>query len=172
MKHSGYVNNRVLKLNVGFLLTTGPGHNHNSTLDIPAVRVTDDLILNYIRGPLRLSRTKEGILVQAQLQTSLDDECHRCLDPIDHEMTLKVEELYAYHTDYDAEFRIDEDGILDLAPLLREEVLIERDYSRPCQLNEKGVCNKCGRTLSDITGEDSEDPIDPRFAELKKLLDS
>ena len=53
-----------MKLNVGFLLSAGPGHIHDTAFDVPAIRVADDVDLAYMRGTLRLSRTKEGILVK------------------------------------------------------------------------------------------------------------
>ena len=167
-----YIHNRVLKLNIGFLLTAGPGHNHNSTLDLPTVKVAEDLTLRYVRGPIRLSCTKEGVLVQATLDTVLDDECYRCLDPIQHQMTIELEELFA--TDYavNAEFFIGEDGILDLAPLLRAEVLIQKEHGMLCQTECQGLCPECGINRNRETCECDLDNLDPRFAVLKQLLDS
>lgn len=167
------LNSRILKINVGFLMNEGPGNNHNSEIDFPAVRVSDDLNLKYLKGPLRLSCTKEGVLVQGKFETAMDDECHRCLDAINHVMNLDIEELYAFnHSLTDAEFFIDEDNIIDLAPLLRAEVLMEQYYDRPCQLTAEGICSYCGKTKAEVMGEDTEDHIDPRLAVLKKLLDS
>jgi len=167
-----YVTSRVLKLNVGFLLTSGPAHSHDSEIDFPTVRVADDLTLKYVRGPLRLSRTREGILVQAQLLTAMDDECYRCLDSLEHVVTLDIEELYAYHSDVDTEFFIDEDGILDLAPLLRAEVLIEGAQRTLCKEDCRGLCPRCGANLNHSVCECDADDIDPRLAKLKELLDS
>lgn len=173
MKQSptGYVTNRVLKINVGFLLNTGPGHSHNSQIDVPRVRVSDDLTLQYVRGPLRLSRTKEGILVQAELKAGIDDECYRCLTPVEREVRVQMEELYAYHS-YNAEFRIDDDAILDLGPLLRAEVLIETSKRTLCAEDCKGMCANCGANLNHGPCECELDEIDPRLAALKKLLDT
>lgn len=167
-----YMASRVLKLNVGFLLTSGPAHSHDSELDFPAVRVADDLILKYVRGPLRLSRTKEGILVQAHLQTAVDDECYRCLDPIEHVVEIEIEELYTYHTQANTEFYIDEDGILDLAPLLRDETLIAVSHRALCRDDCQGLCPGCGVNLNYAACACDLDDIDPRLAALKRLLDS
>jgi len=166
------VSNRVLKLNVGFLLSDGPGNNHTSDVDFPAVKISDDLTVNYIRGQLRMSRTKEGILVQAKLKTERDDECYRCLDPFMHEIDVKLEELFAYHSDADAEFSIGEDAMLDLAPLLRAEIMIEADYYKPCRPDAKGNCLLCGVDIHEKLQAEEEEYIDPRLAVLKKLLDS
>src|SRR6266540_4031177 len=94
--NNGYISNRVLKINVGFLLSDGPGHYHDSVLDFPAVRVADDVTVNTVRGPIRLSRTTECILVQGKLEVGVDDECCRCLEPVTLNVTIDVEELFAY----------------------------------------------------------------------------
>ena len=108
-----YVSNRVLKLNVGFLLSAGPGHSHDTEFHAPAVRVSDDVAVEYIRGPLRLFRTKEGLLVRGWLQVGLTDECYRCLDDVPREITFEVEELYSYPTPDVTEYSISDDGVLD-----------------------------------------------------------
>lgn len=167
---SNYVSNRVLKLNVGFLLNDGPGHSHETTFDVPAVRVADDLTLNYLRGPLRLSRTKEGVLVQGQLQVGLETECSRCLDPVKGDFVVEVEELYSYPPSASLEFSIGDDAILDLAPLLRDEALILESHSKLCRPDCKGLCIDCGANLNYESCECGLDNIDPRLAQLKELL--
>ncbi len=170
MKH--YVSSRVLKLNVGFLLAGGPGHSHDTAFDVPAVRVAADLDLEYLRGPLRLSRTKEGILVQGELQVGLEDECARCLDPVSREVIIKLAELFAYPIPLDNEFSVNDTGILDLAPLVRDEVFIALSSGALCRPDCKGLCPYCGQNLNNATCDCESDAIDPRFAQLKELLDS
>lgn len=169
---NNYVSNRVLKLNVGFLLSAGPGHSHDSIFDVPAVRVADDVFLNYIKGPIRLSRTKEGILVQGELEIGLEDECYRCLDSVSQNLTIKLEELYGYLTPGNVEFRVHDDGILDLAPLLRAEALIILSRGILCQEDCKGLCADCGANLNYEPCNCGLEHIDPRLAQLKQLLDN
>lgn len=166
------VSNRVLKLNVGFLFNEGPGNSHISDLDFPYVRVSDDLELKYLRGPLRLSRTQEGILVQADLQTALDGECYRCLDLHEQDLTINLEELYHIQWSPGAEFYIHEDGIIDLGPLLREEVMIEADFGKAFRPDEAGICQMCGISIQEKLKANEDEYIDPRLAVLKQLLDS
>lgn len=174
MKQSSnhYLNKRVLKLNVGFLLNSGPGHSHDSELDMPGILVADDVKLHFLKGPLRLSRTKEGVLLQAQLQTAVDAECYRCLDNTTHTINLNIQELFAYQSYASAVFHIYEDANLDMGPLLREEVLIEASHGTLCQANCLGLCPECGANLNHQACDCDRDYIDPRFAILKNLLDS
>lgn len=169
---TSYVSNRILKINVGFLLTDGPAHSHDSQIDFPVVRVADDLTLNYVRGPIRLSRTKEGILVQAELEAAVESECIRCLDPVENVFTLRLEELYATVPFHESEFRVHDDAILDLAPLLRAEALIAIGGGVLCREDCQGLCPECGANLNTAPCQCRLDDIDPRMAALKKLLDA
>lgn len=169
---SNYLNNRVLKINVGFLLADGPAHNQDSEFDLPTVRVADDLTVTYVRGPIRLSRTHEGILVQADLHVGVPAECSRCLEPMVHDAHLKIEELFAFHSEVDSEFSIGDDAILDLAPLLRAEAFIETSRGILCRPDCKGLCPECGVNLNEETCDCSDNRVDPRLAKLKELLDA
>jgi uncharacterized protein len=168
---TGYVSNRVLKINVGFLVSGGPGHNHESVFDVPAVRVSDDLTVDYVRGPIRMSRTTEGILVQGELEVGVQTECYRCLDDVTKNVTIDVEELFTYPSKKDAEFSVPPEGILDLAPLVRAEVLIEASHGVLCREYCKGLCPDCGVNWNHTTCTCREERIDPRLAQLKHLLD-
>ncbi len=165
-----YVSNRVLKINVGFLLADGPGHSHETTFDVPEIRVADDLTLAYVRGPMRLSRTKEGILLQGQLAVGIRGECYRCLDPVTQNVTLELEELYLYPPQRGAELVVDDTAILDLAPLLRDEALIVASRGWLCQADCKGLCQNCGTNLNHAACDCEVEETDPRLAQLKKLL--
>lgn len=166
-----YLHPRVLKINAGFMLNAGPGNTHDSTFEFPALRVSEDLPLNYLTGPLRLSRTKEGILVQAELHAGLNSECIRCLDPVEQDIPFEVEELFASKPEISAAFYIGDDGILDLGPLLREEILINSTKRILCSDSCKGLCPDCGINRNRATCNCADEHIDPRFAALKNLLE-
>ena len=97
----------------------------------------------------------------------------------EHGFGLDVAELFASPPDANkSEFSVDSNGEIDLAPLLREEVLIEASY--------RAVCREACLGLSVVTGDklgdewekrreaedelDDEAEIDPRLAVLKQLL--
>ncbi len=164
---SNYLNNRVLRQSVGYLLNAGAGASKDATIDLPRVMVADDLMLEFVQGPVRFSRTKEGVLVQADLSVGITGDCFRCLEPVDRAVQVQLEELYATQPDADAEFRLHEDGILDLAPLLRAEVLITT--SRGVRCEETDACDERMRALA---GDDGALDIDPRLAKLQELLDA
>ncbi|MDX1992592.1 MAG: DUF177 domain-containing protein [bacterium] len=173
MKQSqNYISNRVLKINVGFLLSDGPAHSQDSVIDFPKVRVSDDLTLEYVRGPLRLSRTSEGILVQADLEAAVEAECYRCLEATDNVFQVHLEELFATDGSVQTDFRVHDDGILDLAPLLRDEALLAIDNRVLCRPDCKGLCPECGSNLNIVPCQCELESVDPRLAALKNLLDT
>lgn len=165
---------RVLILNVGFLLSAGPGNNKDIQLEIDdAVRIADDLVAKHINGTLRLSRTKEGILVQSDLSVAVDRDCARCLETFEYAIPVKVEELYASpHPIGDTEFFVGQNAQLDLATLLRAEVLIALSHRQYCREDCKGLCPHCGTNLNHDNCDCETQAIDPRMAKLKELLDS
>ena len=166
-----YLHPRVLKINAGFMLNAGPGNSNDSTFDFPALRISDDLTLNYLTGPFRMSRTKEGVLVQATLHAGLNTECIRCLDPVQEDIVFEIEELFATNPSVTTAFYLSDDGILDLAPLLREEILIHSYKRILCKPDCKGLCPECGKNRNREDCTCAEQQIDPRFAALRDLLE-
>ncbi len=169
---NGFVSNRVLKLKVGFLLTQSLGTSREVDFDVPVLGVADDLVLAFLRGQLRLSRTREGILVQGELETAVEGECRRCLSPMTIPIILKLEELFTLHPHKgNAEFSVGEDGILDLTPLLREEAIISIPLAPLCKPDCAGLCPSCGQNLNLGQCNCPTTDIDPRFAVLSQLQD-
>lgn len=175
--NGSYLSNRVLKINVGYLLADGPGNSQLSELNITdPVRVADDLVVNSITGKMRLSRMKEGILVQARLAVPVNVACTRCADMIDRTFEIDVEELYAHPRPLDdSEFFIGQDAILDLAPLIRAEILINLSQKVVCDESYRDRCPLYGVNRNYVVGGEDvvaevDDEIDPRLAKLKQLL--
>jgi uncharacterized protein len=165
-----YVNNRVLKINVGFLLNDSLGTHRNLTFDVPTLRVSDDLTVDYLRGNVRLSRTSEGILLQGDFVVGMVGECSRCLTAVQRDMDFEVEEIFAYPVPRGTEFAVGDDGILDLAPLVRAETMIAQSRVALCRPNCKGLCPTCGINRNEASCQCGDQNIDPRMAKLKELL--
>lgn len=178
---SGYLHRRLLKLQVGFLLSEGPGNSKTIPIDIPQrLNVDQDLYLESLSGSLTLTRTKEGILVQGTLRVGNLRECDRCLENYVHEFAVPLAELFAAPPDPNkCVFSVDSNGEIDLARLLREEVIIEESYRAVCRDNCRGLSAESGVNLnyeSDTALDDGQDlgsyaAYDPRLSVLKQLLD-
>lgn len=178
--HGSYLNRRLLRINVGFLLSEGPGNAREIPLEFAQrVQVDDELYLHALTGRLVFTRTKEGILVQGALDVSHEHVCDRCLDTFERQFGLEIAELFASPPDTDkSEFSVDSNGEIDLAPLLREEVLIEASYRAVCREACLGLSAETGEKLADELEKrrkaehelDDDAEIDPRLAVLKQLL--
>jgi uncharacterized protein len=170
-QNQSFVNPRVLKINVGFLLAEGVGYTRVIELDLPRVRVDEDLDLDYLRGDLRLSRNSRGILIQGVLETSVVNECSRCLTPTLVPVEVDIEELFAFPPTPEEVYSVEETGILDLAPLLREEAILSMPMGILCRPDCAGLCPQCGQNLNEGTCDCAKDDIDPRFEVLRRLGD-
>jgi uncharacterized protein len=168
------LSSRVLILNVGFLLSAGPGNHKDIPLDVnEPIRIADDLTAHAINGNLRLSRTKEGILLEADLVVAIECECARCLEVFEQSVRVQLQELFAHPRPIaESEFFVGADAKLDLAPLLRAETLIELSNRQYCREDCKGLCPVCGINRNYETCHCQDQNIDPRLAKLREILDS
>ncbi len=166
-----FVNPRVLKINVGFILAESAGYQRMMELDLPRVRIGGDLELDYVRGALRLSRNSRGVLVQGTLGTALVGECARCLEATQVPVSIELEELFTYPPSPDAPYAVEETGNLDLGPLLREEVILAVPMTILCRPDCAGLCPQCGQNWNEGPCDCPQETIDPRLASLRSLLD-
>jgi uncharacterized protein len=121
---------------------------------------------------LRLESVMEGVLVSGTVEVPLTGQCARCLDPLEDTLELDVQELYAYEgstteaTSGEDEVRRIEGEQLDLAPLVRDSVVLTLPLSPTCTPDCAGLCVDCGERLDDLPADHSHEVIDPRFAGL------
>lgn len=169
--HPHFVHPRVLKFNVGFLLAQGAGNQREIDVDLPRVRVAADVELDFLKGTLTFSRNSRGILVQGDLETHVLTECSRCLQPMFHPVLLSIEELFAYPVSPDSPYAVEETGILDLAPLLREESILSVPMGMLCREDCAGLCPRCGQNLNEGPCDCEPEDVDPRMEALRAMLE-
>jgi uncharacterized protein len=126
--------------------------------------------------------TTDGVLVQGHLAAQVSIPCVRCLEPVLVSLDVELEETFAATIDLvtglavqpeeeDRALWIDEHHILDLAEVLRQNVLIAIPPHVLCRNDCKGLCPTCGQNLN-LGPCDCRPEIDPRWAALAALLDS
>ena len=162
-----------LRLNVGFVVAQSAGFSRDFPFELPQVNIPPDLVVNNFNGYFRATRTPQGILLQADLHGDIGLECVRCLTDSQQSLNVNFTELYAFSQRYvtDAGLLMPETGIIDLAPVLREYILLEIPISPLCKVECKGLCLICGNNLNEGTCYHADETGDPRFASLKALLD-
>ncbi len=164
-----FVNPRVLKINVGFLLAQGVGYQRETEIDLPRVRLGDDVMLDFLRGTLQMSRNSRGILIRGTLETHILTECGRCLTPLLYPVALEIDELFSHPPSPETAYSVDEAGNLDLTPLLREEAILALPMGVLCSPDCAGLCPECGQNLNEGQCDCEREAIDPRLAILAEL---
>ena len=162
-----------LRLNVGFLLNAPVGDSRDFPIDIPHIHLDPDLDLSDLQGTARLTRTAQGILVQAKLRAALPTECVRCLKDFIQPLEADFTELYAFtrKTVTESGLLLPEDAHIDLRPLVREYMLLAVPISALCSPDCKGLCPVCGGNLNEADHNHESESTDPRLEILKSLLD-
>lgn len=108
-----------------------------------------------VYGLERISRTPQGLLVQSDFKAIAQCECVRCLAEFEQPLHTVFSELFAFKTSGMSEsgLLVPEDGNIDLAPLLREYLLLEIPIRPLCTPDCKGLCIDCGANLNLTTCE-------------------
>jgi uncharacterized protein len=125
---------------------------------------------------LRLESVMEGVLVSGQVDVPLTGQCARCLEPVSDTLELDVQELYAYAgstteaTSGEDEVRRIDGDYLDLAPLVRDAVVLTLPLAPTSTPDCAGLCVDCGERLDDLPADHSHEVLDPRWAGLAARL--
>jgi uncharacterized protein len=121
---------------------------------------------------LRLESVMEGVLVSGTATVDLVGECGRCLEPVRDTLTVDLQELYAYaesDAEEDEAARMEGD-LLDLEPVLRDQVVLALPITPLCTQDCEGLCPQCGERWADLPEGHGHETADPRWAGLQDLL--
>ncbi|UCH60444.1 MAG: DUF177 domain-containing protein [Anaerolineales bacterium] len=162
-----------LRLNAGFLINQPVGTSRDFDVEIQRIFLPPDLELSDLIGTAHVTRTAQGLLVQVRLHATLVGECGRCLTDFQLSLDTDFTELYAFshNSVTESNLRLPENGQINLAPLVREYMILEIPITSLCQPDCKGLCPLCGENLNENTCNHNNEAIDPRLSILKSLLD-
>ncbi len=169
----------MLAFNVAGLMGSVPGTDRRYEISGAEIDLPDDLELaSPINGRVRLSRTTRSIIADADLSTSIEEHCSRCLRPMvtPIHVELKEEALPSIdlHTgvplDTSAEpdaLRIDEHHVLDLEGPVSDAISMAEPIAPLCRPDCLGLCPVCGFDLNeDPAHAHGEEEVDPRLEAL------
>jgi uncharacterized protein len=117
---------------------------------------------------LRLESVHEGILATGEAFGRASGECGRCLDPIESDVEVDFQELFAYSGTSEDDFVVENEQI-DLDQVIRDAVVLSLPLQPVCQQDCEGLCVTCGAKLSDDPQHAHEAAIDPRWSGLQQL---
>jgi uncharacterized protein len=115
------------------------------------------------------------VLARLRLQSSLAQECRRCLDPVS--VTVE-EEMDLLFSPMSGEEDLDDDtvrplpetsGELELGEAIREEVVLSQSLLALCRPDCKGLCPQCGINLNEDRCDCAWEEPDPRWEALRAL---
>jgi DUF177 domain-containing protein len=127
----------------------------------------DDRLTGDVAVALDVESTLDDVVVSGHLRAPWRDECRRCLRPLAGVLDVVVEERYATQPDADS-FPIT-GGQLDLAPMVREEVLLALADAPLCRPDCPGLCPICGADLQESPCQCETTARDERWAVLDQL---
>jgi uncharacterized protein len=122
----------------------------------------------------------KDIRLRGRLATKLELQCARCLEPVRQDVKRNFELLYRplgtdagrdelSVTDAEAEIGYYQGEGLELADVLREQVLLALPLKITCRADCKGLCPQCGKNLNQEQCSCTTDVEDPRWAALKQV---
>jgi uncharacterized protein len=120
---------------------------------------------------VRLESVVEGVLVTGTATVAVRGQCVRCLTEIADELEVDVQELFVHE---DSEAAEDEASrlagdLIDLEPLLRDEVVLDLPFQPVCREDCAGLCVECGANLNDDPEHAHRAATDPRWDALRAL---
>jgi uncharacterized protein len=127
---------------------------------------------------LRLESVMEGVLVTGEVDVPVTGSCARCLEPVEDTLPLDVQELFAYSgstteaTSEEDEVRRVDGDFLDLAPMVRDAVVLALPLAPLCTPDCSGLCVECGQRLDDLPPHHTHEVLDPRWAGLAERFAS
>jgi uncharacterized protein len=174
-----------LQFNVAQLLKQQSGARRVYDVDAADVPPLDDelKVVAPFRGQVRFTRIGDGILVTGELETSVELECSRCLSTFEAPVEFEIEEEFRPTLDIttgawlpqepgqDEATLIDEHHILDLAEVVRQDMLLSLPPSPLCRPDCRGLCPHCGQNWNEGSCDCHAEAIDPRWAALKATFE-
>jgi uncharacterized protein len=136
-------------------------------LGITGVEVPSDA---EVQVEAHLAWAQEDVVVTATVRAPWASTCRRCLEPATGEAVTRVREVYEPGSTEEETYRL-EGTEVDLAPLVRDAVLLHLPPAPLCKEDCRGLCTRCGANLNDGECGCDPGPSDPRWAALDVLKD-
>lgn len=138
--------------------------------------------LTALNGAVELIRTTDGILVRADLFTTVELQCSRCLTAFAMPLRFQIEEEFLptidiltgarlpQPEDADTATLIDAHHILDLTEIVRQGLTLALPMVPICRSACRGLCPSCGQNWNEAECDCVHEELDPRLSVLRELL--
>ncbi len=136
-----------------------------------------------VKAELALNRIDKELNIRGNISVTVTLQCSRCLAEFNKAIDLDVdltylpveemsrEEIHEIGRD-ESEVGYYKDDEIDIADVVKEQLLLNLPMKPLCSDECKGLCPVCGADLNLQSCNCQKDEVDPRFSILKKLLSS
>ena len=148
-------------------------------LDLP-VQVRDGAGPDTAHVFIRVFKFGKKVLVEGSVRIAVSLACSRCLKAVSYPVDADFREEYnpAEAVEKEDEQELAERELdlsyysndeLDIAGLIREQVLLAVPMKPLCSIDCQGICLKCGKDLNEGQCGCKTEEVDPRLAPLSKF---
>jgi len=140
---------------------------------------SDILSLPHTVVSCHVSLMGETVFIEGKIDSVVETPCCRCLETVrlpvtfDFRYTLmpvkeSIRDNVELHTE-DLDFGFYQGEVVDLSPLIYEQIMLQIPIKVLCSETCKGLCPQCGANLNAGTCDCPRDSGDERFAVLRNL---
>jgi uncharacterized protein len=127
-------------------------------------------VAGIVRLSGRLDAMPDGLVSTGHIVYQADLTCNRCLTEWADERTVAFSQVFGPMQDEDV-LPIHENGVIDLEPVVHDEVALDLPLAPLCRSDCQGLCPVCGSDLNTAPCSGHTDEPDHPFAALRQLLD-
>lgn len=161
---------RPLRVNaVELLRQPGAIQDLGFVVEAEPLGVVHDRLCGDIRVDLKLETLNDGIRVTGTISAPWATGCRRCLVEVSGTAAASITEVYQREPSDSDAFLLDSNQ-LDLAPTVREAILLELDVERSCRNDCAGLCPVCGIDRNDSVCACDTTITDNRWSALDGLI--
>lgn len=160
---------------------TGP-KRIDRTFEIADIDLSDEDIdlIGPVRFVAEIQKLASKTSLHGTIAVRISRDCTRCLEPVESDLNFEFSAGFVDSEQYDSKSDVElnvedldiavaDEGKIDLADVVREEILLALPIQNFCSIDCKGLCPKCGANLNLIDCKCSGDEVDPRWESLKNL---
>lgn len=116
--------------------------------------------------------------IRGNVTGEVETACTRCMTDVTRPIDIAFDDIFVSEPSSDGEALVEEseldesyveNGEIDLAEVVREQILLDLPEQVYCSDDCKGLCPKCGSNLNLIDCNCNFNEIDPRWAALKGI---